>query len=121
MSTQSWVEIIIAVAALIVLSLAATVEALTGLMSRQRLRAAAEDAGGGGRSLQGLLDPRRSLASSLLIVQTVALLIAATAVTTLVRREVGRFDHLLTVVVVTLAYLVFGRALPKAIGTGRPG
>jgi CBS domain containing-hemolysin-like protein len=40
--------------------------------------------------------------------------------TTLFRREIGRFDHWLTVIVVTLAYLVLGRALPKAIATGRP-
>ena len=63
MSGDSWTLIVIAVVALLVMAGAATVEASAGLISRHRFRQAATGAGRE-RSVQTLLDPRRSLVSS---------------------------------------------------------
>jgi CBS domain containing-hemolysin-like protein len=118
-SAQSWTEIAIAVASLVMLALAAITEASAGLVSRSRLRVAAER-GARPRSVDGLLDPRRALIAALELAQAIALAAAASLLTTVILREVGRFEHLLAIVVVVLVYLVFGQALPRAIATKQP-
>lgn len=105
--------------ALVLMAMTATIEAAVGVVSRQRLREAGERQGRH-RTVQGLLDPRRTLVASLLLVQTIAVAIAASYLTTVVDREVGSVDHLLTVLIVAVAYLVFGRALPLALSLRRP-
>jgi magnesium and cobalt exporter, CNNM family len=118
-SRQSWIEIGIAVAALVVMALAAAIEAFAALVSRPRLRRLAEQAGRQ-RSLQRLLDPQRTLIAALLLVQAIALAVAVSVLTTAVGRELGRFEHLLAIVVVAAVYLVFGLALPRALAKWRP-
>ena len=54
------------------MTVAATVEASAGLISRQRLRQAATGPGRE-RSVQALLDPRRSLISALQLVQAITI------------------------------------------------
>ena len=100
--------------------LAATVEAATGPISRHRLRRLAEERGLSSRTVQGLLDPRRSLASSLVIVQAIAIATATSLLTTLFLRELGVVEHGLAIFVVAVAYVLIGRALPQAIGTRQP-
>jgi putative hemolysin len=119
LSGESWTELTIGLAALVLMALAATIEAAVGSVSRQRLREAGEQQGRH-RTVQGLLDPRRTLVASLLLVQAVAIAVAASYLTTVIGREVGSFDHILTVVSVALAYLLFGRALPQALSLRRP-
>ena len=59
-SGESWGELAVAAVALLLMAVAATVEATAALISRHRLRQLAEERGRH-RTLQGLLDPRRSL------------------------------------------------------------
>jgi putative hemolysin len=120
MNHQSWVELTIALAALLLMAVAATVEATSSLVSRHRLRQLAEERGGGHRTLQGLLDPKRSLASSLLLVQAVAIAAAASLLTTVALREVHRAEHLVAILVVAAVFLLFGQALPRALASTRP-
>ena len=119
MSSQSWWELAIAAAALLVMALAATVEATATLISRHRLRQVAESHGRQ-RTVQGLLDPRRSLAASLLLVQAVAIAVAASLLTTVVLREVETAEHALAIAVVAATFLVLGQALPRALAGSRP-
>ena len=68
MSSESWGELTVAAVALLLMGIAATVEATATLISRHRVRQLAEERGRH-RTVQNLLDPRRSLAASLLLVE----------------------------------------------------
>jgi CBS domain containing-hemolysin-like protein len=118
-SDQSWAELVVAVAALTILAVAAMVEAVATLVSRSRLRQLAEQRGSL-RSVQSLLDPRRSLIGALELVQAIAVATAASLLTTVLVREAGAFEHLLAVVVVVAVYLLLGQALPRAWAATRP-
>ena len=86
MSGDSWTLIAIAVVALLVMAGAATVEASAGLISRQRFRQAASGSSRE-RSVQTLLDPRRSLVSALQLVQAIAIALAASLITYVIMRR----------------------------------
>ena len=88
MSGDSWTLIAIAVVSLLVMAGAATVEASAGLISRQRLRQAASGSSRE-RSVQTLLDPRRSLVSALQLVQAIAIALAASLITCIILRQGG--------------------------------
>ena len=120
MSSDSWRELAISAVALGLMALAATAEATTLLISRQRLRQVAEAHGRQRRTVQSLLDPRRSLASSLLLIQAIAVATAASLLTTTFLRELDTAEHVLAIVVVSLVFLLLGRALPRALAGHRP-
>ncbi len=119
MSEQSWVELVITALALAVMAVAATVEATATLVSRHRLRQLADERGRP-RSVQGLLDPRRTLVASLLLVQAVAIATAASLLTTTALRELRTGEHVLAVVLVGVVFLLLGQALPRAMAATRP-
>ena len=119
MSGQSWTELGIAAAALLLMTVAATIAATSALASQVRLRRLAEEQGRH-RSLERLLDPHRSLVAALLLVEAASIATAASMLTAVFAREVGRFPHLLAVVVTTLVYLALGLALPRALSRRRP-
>ncbi len=119
MSEQRWIDLAVAVAALVVMALAATVAAMAGRIGRQRLRNLGEQ-DGRHRSVQALLDPQRSLIAALMLVQVLAVAIAASLLTGVFAAEVGTAEHLLAAVTVTLVYLVFGQALPRAFAAAHP-
>ena len=118
-SATAW-ELTIVALALGLMALAAIVETVSGLVSRHRLRQIADDRTRHRRTVQGLLDPKRSLASSLLVVQAIAIATAASLLTTAVARELDAAEHILAVVVVSAVYLLLGRAVPRAVATHRP-
>ncbi|HYO30829.1 MAG TPA: hemolysin family protein [Thermomicrobiales bacterium] len=118
-SDQSWAEIAVAVAALAVLAVAAMVEGVAALVSRSRLRQLAEQRGSL-RSVQSLLDPRRSLIAALELVQAIAVAIAASVLTAAFLREAGGLEHLLAVLAVVGVFLVVGQALPRAWAATNP-
>lgn len=118
MSGDSSTEIIVAIAALLLMTVAATIDATATLVSRHRLRQIAEERGN--RTLASLLDPRRSLVASLQIVQAVAIVTAASLLTTVIQQELGTAEHILPIVLVGGAFLLFGQALPRAIASTHP-
>ncbi len=119
MSGDSLGQLLLAVAALIVLTIAATVETMTGLISRQRLRQIADEESES-RSVRALLDPRRSLAASLLLVQVLAVVVATNLLTTAIQREIGAFGRAVTLLVAVLGFLLLGQAVPRALARYRP-
>lgn len=119
MASESWLEIAIGVGALALLGVAAVVEAVTGLVGQSRPRHGHEGTSGRRRTLDALVDPRRSLTASLFVLQALALMIAALAFDAVLRREIEGAHWLLTLVIVTAAYLVLGQSLPRALSRYR--
>jgi putative hemolysin len=118
-SGDNWTLIAIAVAALLVMAGAATVEASAGLISRHRFRQAASGASRE-RSVQTLLDPRRSLVSALQLVQAIAIALAASLMTFVILRQGGWGPVVISVVVVSALFLLLGQAVPRALARTRP-
>jgi putative hemolysin len=118
-SGDSWTLIVIAVVALLVMAGAATVEASAGLISRQRFRQAASSSNRE-RSVQSLLDPRRSLVSALQLVQAIAIALAASLITYVIMREGGWGPVVTAVVVASGLFLLLGQAVPRALARTRP-
>jgi CBS domain containing-hemolysin-like protein len=116
---DSWTFIAIAIIALIFMAGEATAESSAGLISRQRLRAASAGASRE-RSVQAMLAPRRSLVSALQLVQAIAIALAASLIAVVVVREGGQGGVLIAVIVVTLTFLIFGQAMPRALARTRP-
>ena len=119
MSGDNWTLITIAVIALLVMAGAATVEASAGLISRHRFRQAATGSSRE-RSVQTLLDPRRSLVSALQLVQAIAIALAASLMTYVITREGGRVPVAIAVVVAGGLFLLLGQAVPRALARTRP-
>ena len=119
MSGDSWTLILIAVVALLVMAGAATVEASAGLISRQRFRQAASGSNRE-RSVQSLLDPRRSLVSALQLVQAIAIALAASLITYVIMREGGWGPVVTAVVIISGLFLFLGQAVPRALARTRP-
>jgi CBS domain containing-hemolysin-like protein len=118
-SGESWGELIVAAAALAVMAVAAALEASAALISRHRLRELAEERGRQ-RTVQALLDPRRSLVASLRVVEAIAIAIAASLLTTVTLREWDTAEHVVAVVIVGAVFLLFGQALPRVLANARP-
>jgi CBS domain containing-hemolysin-like protein len=118
-SGDNWTLIAIAVMALLVMAGSATVEASAGLISRHRFRQAATGAGRE-RSVQTLLDPRRSLVSALQLVQAIAIALASSLITFVITREGGRGPVVTAVIVASALFLLLGQAVPRALARTRP-
>ncbi len=122
MSSESWFDLIVAAAALAVVGMTAVLEAVTGLVPPSRGRGAA---GFGGdtaarfRTLEGIIDPRRALTTSLFILQAIALVIATLAVDAVFRRDLDGFAWLLSPIVIVVMYLVLAQGLPRALSRHR--
>ena len=119
MTADSWTLIAIAVIALVIMSGAAIVESSAGLIDRRRFRTAGSGANRE-RSVQTLLDPRRSLISALQLVQAIAIALAASLIAFVVMSQGGRGAVLIAVVVVAIVFLIFGQAIPRALARTRP-
>jgi putative hemolysin len=118
-SGNDWSLIAIAVVSLLVMAGAATVEASAGLISRQRFRQAATGPGRE-RSVQTLLDPRRSLVSALQLVQAIAIALAASLITYVIMRQGGQGPVVIAVVIASVLFLFLGQAVPRALARTKP-
>jgi CBS domain containing-hemolysin-like protein len=118
-SGNSWTLIVIAGISLLVMAGAATVEASAGLIGRHRFRQAASGPGRE-RSVQALLDPRRSFVSALQLVQAIAIALAASLLTLVILREGVQASAAIAVVIVSAVFLLLGQALPRALARTHP-
>ncbi len=98
---------------------AATVDATANVVSRHQLRSLAEQRGRS-RTVQSLLDPRRALGTTLLVVQTLAIAVAASLLTTFALREFGTAEHLIAILSVAVVFVVLGQIVPRALANARP-
>lgn len=119
MDGDGWREILIIVLAGVVIALSGLAQALIGITSRQRLRtlSGVPEVVTHGRTVHSVIDPRRVLFSSMVIIQITAAIVAAAQLTRLSdQRAPGDRTWLVTLIVV-LIYLVFGRALALALAS----
>lgn len=119
MDGYSWTLIAIATLSVLVMAAAATVEASAGLISRQRLRHGATGPARE-RSVQRLLDPRRSLVSALQLVQAIAIALAASCIAVVIWRNGGPAAVAIAVIVVALLFLILGQSIPRALARTNP-
>lgn len=118
MSNSSWLDLVIAVAAFAIVASAAVLEAITGLVPVSRARggtAPDADISSRFRTLEGIIDPRRNLTTSLFILQAIALVIATLALDAVLRRELDGIAWIATPVIVVAMYLVLAQALPRGL------
>jgi CBS domain containing-hemolysin-like protein len=106
--------------ALVVLALAAVVDAVLGVMSRQRLRQLAESRPQWRRTVPNIVEPGRALSGSFQIIQVVAVAVIATLLTSLAFREFAGLQRALAIALAVLFYLLLGRALPRVLAAHRP-
>ncbi|MDQ3411216.1 MAG: hemolysin family protein [Chloroflexota bacterium] len=119
MSGQSWWELSVSIVALLVMAAAATVDATANVVSRHQLRQMA-DQRDRLRTVQSLLDPARSLHTSLLVVQAITIAVAASLLTTVALREFGTAEHLIAILAVTIVFLILGQIVPRALASVQP-
>ncbi len=120
---SAWQHITLAILALLVMCLAAIVQSTIGLTSAQRLRqfAPAKDARDGKddgprpRTVQSLVDPRRILAASMILLQVLMAILATGSLIQAFEDVTDRPLRWLAMLIVATAFVVFGLALPRAI------
>ncbi|MGH2559161.1 MAG: CNNM domain-containing protein, partial [Thermomicrobiales bacterium] len=106
--------------ALVVLALAAVVDAVLEVMSRQRLRQLEQSRPGWRRTVPNIVEPSRALAGSFQILQTVAVAVTATLFTSFAFRELSALHRVVGIVLAVTFYLLLGRALPRLLAVYRP-
>ena len=117
MDASDWQHIVIGLIALIVLVFAGTVLTLAGQTSNQKLLPQAESGSKHRRPLTAYLNARRSLAGAMRLIELLATVVAASQLMALVDRWTTRDFSWLSIVMIAIIYLVFGRAIPQAIAS----
>jgi Mg2+/Co2+ transporter CorB len=110
---DAWQHLIFAIVALLVMSLAALVQSTIGLVSVQRLRHVTRDDTPRNRSVQSLVDPRRVLAASMILLQVLMAIVA----TGQLIEYYGQSLMWLAMLTVAVVFILFGLALPRALAS----
>ncbi len=123
---NAWQYVILAVLALVVMCLAAIVQSTVGLTSAQRIRQfapAPKEARDGRddaprhRTVQSLVDPRRILATSMILLQVLMAILATGALIRAFEAATDSPLQWLAMLIVASVFIVFGLALPRAIAS----
>jgi CBS domain containing-hemolysin-like protein len=112
---DAWQYVILAVLALSLMVLAGLVQSTIGLTSPVRLRQLSGDESPRHRTLQSLVDPRRVLAASMVLLQVLTGILATGALIEVFDNASGEPREWLSMAIVALTYLLFGMALPRAL------
>ncbi len=120
---NAWQHLILAVVALAIMCLAAIVQSTIGLTSIQRIRQFApapkdtrEDAPRH-RSVQSLVDPRRILAASMILLQVLMAILATGELIRVFEAATDNPLRWLAMAIVAAVFIVFGLALPRALAS----
>lgn len=122
---SAWQHLILAVAALAVMCLAAIVQSTIGLTSAQRIRQFSplprdgRDETSRHRTVQSLVDPRRILAASMILLQVLMAILATGELGRTFAASTNAPVAWLAMPIVAVAFIVFGLALPRAIAAKR--
>jgi CBS domain containing-hemolysin-like protein len=119
MSAQSWAEVIILAACVVLAAVASATETAMTSVGRLRVRHMAEEGSRAASVLQRLQqDPNRFL-STILVANTVALILASSVTTllsqTYLPREIGFWGDLLVSLVLSIFLLIFAEVTPKTL------
>lgn len=116
MSTESWIALGVAVAAIVVLGLGALVEASLTTVNRLTLRELIEGRIGSQR-VPALIDRPQMIRSAMLLLELLCAVLAAIALTRLYYQEVPHYGVLLGFVTAAIAVLFAGRVVPNLVST----
>ncbi len=118
MDASDWQHLVVALVALAALVGAGSVLTFAGQTSNQRLIPdSGQPSSRHHRSLAGYLNARRSLTGSMRLIELLASVVAASQLMALIDRWTTRDFSWLSIVMIALVYLVFGRAIPRAIAS----
>ncbi len=115
MNVEHWVELLVALVALFVMALAALAQSLIGMTGQRQLEALAGREESSQRTLRSLLNPRRALSVSMLVIQVLSAVVATAMLTFVLGKASGRNVTWAAISIVGLVYLVLGQALPRAL------
>lgn len=118
MDASDWQHIVLSIVALAVLVTAGTILTLSGQTSNQKLLPNDPPPTNGSkhrRSLSKYLNARRSMAGAMRFIEMIATVIAASQLMALLDSWTTNDFSWLSIVMIALVYLVFGRAVPHAI------
>lgn len=123
MNAQAWGEVILLIACVVLASLASATETALTSVSRLRVRHLADEGGQAAAVLERLQrDPNRFL-STVLVLNTVALILASFATTLLsiqfVPRQFGFWGNLLVSLALSIFLLIFAEVTPKTVAIRR--
>ena len=117
MDASDWQHLIIATVALVALVTAGSVLTFAGQTSNQKLLPQVAHGGRHHRSVGTYLNARRALSSSMRFIELLATIVAASQLTALIDRWTTSDFSWFSIVMIALVYLVFGRAIPRAIAS----
>ena len=118
MDASDWQHLLLALVALVVLVLAGTILTLAGQTSNQKLIPSDSPPVNGGkaqRSLSNYLNARRSIAAAMRLIELIAAVVAASQLMAMVDNWTTTDFSWLSIVMIVIVYLVFGRAIPRTI------
>lgn len=118
MNASDWQHFVIAILALVALVTSGSILTLAGQTMNQRLLPEPPtEPNGSRRSLAAYLNARRSLAGAMRLIELLASVIAASQIMALVDAWTSSDFNWLSIAMIALVYLVFGRAIPRAIAS----
>lgn len=107
---DAWQHLLIAVLAMMVMCLAALVQSTVGLTSALRLRQIWNEDNPKVRSVQSLVDPRRLLAATMVLLQVIMAILATGQLGEVVNKWIA-------MAIVALVFVILGLALPRALAS----
>ncbi|CAN5636061.1 hemolysin family protein [soil metagenome] len=116
MSSDGWLALIVVVIALVILAAAAMVQMVVAGSSRSRVQIALgqePDAPGRQRG-RGGIDPRQGLIATMVLIQVLTAIIAASMLTIVFDQTIAAEVDWLAIAVVIMLYLIFGQIVPRA-------
>jgi CBS domain containing-hemolysin-like protein len=120
LAIDSWIALIVALLCLSLIALDSAVETALTNISRLRLRQLLERGVPRAQAINDLLDNPQRFPSTLLFVNTIALLTIGSLALYASQYFTEWWQHVLAVVVAALVVLVFGIAVPKALAMRNP-
>lgn len=120
MEPDSWIAIIVAVLCLLLIALDSAIETALTNISGLRLRQLLEKGVPRAQAINDLLDNPQKLPSTLLFLDTIALLTIGSLALYASQHLVAWWSHVLAVALAAVLVLVFGVAVPKALAMRNP-
>lgn len=120
MDASDWQHFVLAFISLAVLVTAGTILTLAGQTSNQKLVPGDSSSNNGSkpqRTVAHYLNARRSIAGAMRLIELVATVIAASQIMAFIDNWTTSDFSWLSIVIIIVVYLVFGRAIPRAIAS----
>jgi putative hemolysin len=114
LSTEGWIQIGVVLISFAVLSLAATIELGLAVVNRVTIRALIEERAASHR-VHSLVDRPQAIRSAVVLLELVSAIVAASAITGLLARQLTRHHVLVSIVVSAVILLIAGRIIPSVI------